>query len=165
MPDAILTQQDRQEALSRAYVHAIAAGAGYSLSEPNVDRDSVDITISAGGEMRPRLDLQLKATVNLRRGDSAFSYPLKIKNYDDLRAPTQTPRILVVLDMPDDQADWMHVSPQELILRKAAYWVSLRRMRETENKESVTVEIPLSHVFDVSGLVALMEQSRRGIVE
>ncbi len=50
------------EALSRAYVSAIAAHAGYTVGRPEPDRDSVDLSLSAGGAMRPQIDIQLKAT-------------------------------------------------------------------------------------------------------
>jgi Domain of unknown function (DUF4365) len=160
MVDAILTTQDRQEALSRAYVQAVAA----AWSQPDIDRDSVDVTIAAGGQMRPRLELQLKATINLPQGEAGFSFPLKVKNYNDLRVETQTPRVLVVLAMPEDEKDWINVSAEQLILRKVAYWVSLRGSPESDNKESVTVTIPASNVFDVDGLQRLMEKSRQGMV-
>jgi hypothetical protein len=63
-----------------------------------------------------------------------------------------------------DEKDWINVSAEQLILRKAAYWVSLRGSPESDNKESVTVTIPASNVFDVDGLQRLMEQSRQGMV-
>jgi hypothetical protein len=64
--DALLSTQDRQEALSRAYAHAIAAGAGYVTYVPDYDRDSIDLGFIAAGKMRPNLHVQLKATINLR---------------------------------------------------------------------------------------------------
>jgi hypothetical protein len=71
MSDALLTTADRQEALSRADVSAIAASAGYVTSRPDLDRDSVDIVFGAGGSMRPSLHVQLKATMNSRRAELA----------------------------------------------------------------------------------------------
>lgn len=50
MTDALLTQNDRAEALSRAYVSAVAAMAGYTISAPDFDRDSIDVVIGAGGK-------------------------------------------------------------------------------------------------------------------
>src|SRR5262249_22420578 len=41
--DNLLSTQDRQEALSRAYASAVAAGAGYVTYIPDYDRDSVDL--------------------------------------------------------------------------------------------------------------------------
>ena len=65
MTDSLLTDPDREEALSRAYAHAVAAQAGYVTAVYEQDRDGVDMRIQAGGDMRPALELQLKATVNL----------------------------------------------------------------------------------------------------
>ena len=67
MTDALLTTSDREEVLSCVYVRAIAARAGYTTSTRSLDRDGVDLQIQAGGAMRPALDVQLKATVNLER--------------------------------------------------------------------------------------------------
>jgi hypothetical protein len=161
--DGLLTEGDVESALSIAYVQAIAAEAGYTCGEPpGPDRDSVDLQVSAGGAMRPKLDLQLKATVRLTRHSDAISYPLKIKNYDDLRVETQTPRLLVVLDLPPERERWLSVSVEELVIRRAAYWTSLRGMPETTNINSVTIPIPAKNIFDVSALRGLMEQSRQG---
>ena len=163
MTDALLTTADQEEALSYVYVRAVAARAGYTTSTPSLDRDGVDLRIQAGGAMRPTLDVQLKATVNLgRRGDGHVRYPLKRRNYDLLRIETRLPRLLVVLDLPKDEDLWMTVTEDELVLRHRAYWLSLQGYKESANKESITVPIPEGNLFDVEGLRRLMEQSREG---
>lgn len=163
--DVLLTDADEKAALSIAYVQAIAARAGYTCGDPpQPDRDSVDITVSAGGRMRPKLDIQCKATINLAASEGEFRFPLKKKNYDDLRIETQTPRILVVLRLPDDDAQWLHVSHDELILRTAAYWLSLRGYEEADSTTTVTVSIPRSNLFDIECVRTLMEKSRAGSV-
>ncbi len=162
--DAILTTPDTQEALSRAYVEAVAAAAGYSTARPEIDRDSIDVTISAGGSMRPRIDIQLKATTNLKSRDGIYRFRLSIKNYNDLRAETQTPRILVILNMPSSPKEWLNITSEALVLRHAAYWKSMRNAPETENTSSVSIDVPSANVFDVSGLKELMEKSRSGVV-
>ena len=127
------------------------------------DRDGVDLRIQAGGAMRPALDLQLKATVNLiDSNDGYYRFPLKRRNYDLLRMDTQTPRLLVVLDLPKDEHQWMTITEDELVLRHRAYWLNLKGWDETTNRTSVTVRIPERNIFDVEGLRALMEQSREG---
>ena len=76
MNDVILASTDRQEALSRAYVAAVAASAGYTLAVQDFDRDGVDVQVRAGGTMRPSLDIQLKATSRLDQGrEEQFRYP------------------------------------------------------------------------------------------
>ncbi len=49
----LLTGPDQKEALSRVYVKALAACAGFSTSVPEPDRDSVDLRIQAGGGASP----------------------------------------------------------------------------------------------------------------
>lgn len=132
MTATLLTGPDQKDGLSlayvKAYVKAPAARAGFSTAAPETDRDSVDVRIMAGGPRRPALDLQLKATADLAEAQDGFRrFRLRIENYDDLRVETQTPRLLVVLDLPQDEAQWMTVTNQELVLRCRAYWVSLQR--------------------------------------
>ncbi len=160
--DKLLSSADVEEALSLAYVHAIAAGAGYVVAHRNFDRDGVDATIEAGGSFRPKLDVQLKATINLLESDDGFRYPLKKRNYDPLIGPTQVPRILIVLHLPDDPNEWVQVTPEELALRGCAYWATLRAEPESENATSVTISLSAQNRFNVTGLKGLMEQSRTG---
>jgi hypothetical protein len=104
----------------------------------SLDRDGTDIQVRAGGSMRPSLDIQLKATINLGKPTNGeFRYPLKRRNYDLLREPTMIPRILVLLELPDKETCWLTVTPQKLILRRCAYWTSLTGFPETQNKDTV----------------------------
>ncbi len=163
MLDALLKPEDRKEALSRVYVQAIAACAGYATATPDFDRDSIDLTIRAGGAARPALDLQLKATTVLgtpRYG--VFQFALSRKNYDDLRSEAQVPRLLIVLDLPGQEEKWMTTGPEKLILRRCAYWLNLSGQEETANQRRITVHIPEVNRFTVKALRSLMEQSRAG---
>lgn len=165
MTDALLTMNDREEELSRAYVQAIAAGAGYMTAEFRPDRDGTDIQVRAGGSMRPSLDIQLKATIDLEpTKEGTFRYPLKRRNYELLRVPTLVPNVLVVLALPRDSADWLTVTADQLVLRRCAYWVSLKGYPETENQDTVTITVENENRFDVEALMALMERARTGTV-
>lgn len=166
MTDTLLTSPDQQEALSRVYAQAVAARAGYVTSSYDLDRDGVDLRIQAGGAMRPALELQLKATTNLAKPkDDCFRFPLKRRNYELLRIETQTPRLLVVLDLPKDEQNWMTLTENELVLRHRAYWLNLRGHEETTNQSTVTVHLPKENLFDIKGLRMLMEQARGGKIE
>jgi hypothetical protein len=163
MMDSLLADTDKEEALSRVYVQAVATGAGYVTSEMSLDRDGVDIGIRAGGGMRPAIDVQLKATVNLGDAkDGVFRFPLKVRNYDLLRISTIIPRILVVLKLPTDKSDWINLTPIELAIRNCAYWCSILGSDETENENTVTISIPEENVFDIDTLKALMAKARLG---
>ncbi len=163
--DRLLTTNDQKERLSMVYVLAIVARAGYTTAVDDLDRDGVDLRIQAGGAMRPALDLQLKATINLRQaGDESFRFLLPVGNYERLRIDTQTPRLLVVLDLPRDEQQWLTVTEDELIIRHRAYWLNLRGWEETDNRRRITVAIPKENIFDVAGLQDLMERSRTGVI-
>ena len=160
--DAILTPEDRKEALSRAYVQAVAAAAGYTLARQDFDRDGVDLQVRAGGEMRASLDLQLKATVLLAQDGPEWRFPLRKRNYDLLREPTMVPRALVVLDLPLGEERWVCISDKQLVMRHCAYWLVLEGAPESVNQYTVTVPIPKTNRFDVQGLRALMAKARGG---
>jgi hypothetical protein len=162
-PDALLSDNDVAEAISAAYAHAIAAASGYVVALRHFDRDGIDITFEAGDAMRPKIDAQLKATINLGAPvNGAFRYPCPKRNYDLLRVATQTPRILIVLDLPPDRHDWLATSEDQLVLRRVAYWTSLRDAAESDNSTSVTIDIPVENRFDVTELGRLMTMSRTG---
>ena len=146
------------------YVKALAARAGYLTSVPDPDRDSIDLHIKAGGLRRPSLDLQLKATTKLSENvDGDLRFRLPMKNYRDLRVQTQIPRLLVVLELPEDTVRWMTVTDEKLILRRRAYWLSLQNGHEdVMGQRTVTVYIPKDQVLNVDTLRDLMEKSRVG---
>ena len=165
MTDALIKSTNLEEAISRVYVSAIVAGAGYVSGKTDFDMEGVDLTVHAAGPARPRIDIQLKATINLGDPtDGVFRYPLKSRNYDLLREQTMAPRILVVVELPKNQSEWLTVSPDQLILRRCAFWHSLAGLPETSNKESVTISIQYARRFDVEGLKALMAQARTGVI-
>ena len=82
-----------------------------------------------------------------------------------LRIETQTPRLLVVLDLPKDEEQWVTITEDELVMRRRAFWLNLKGFEETDNRSSVTVRIPVDNLFDVENLQALMKQSREGRIQ
>ena len=163
MINALLSKPDQMEALSKAYVFAVGTRAGYTVDFPTQDRDGIDSCIRAGGPFRPGLDLQLKATTNLNHSkNGVVKFVLKLRNYNLLRSESQTPRLLVVLDLPSNENRWLEVTDKKLAIRRRAYYLNLKNSPKTSNKTSVTVEIPDRNVFNVENLRALMEQSREG---
>lgn len=152
----------QKEQFSNAYLRAVAAVAGFSVAKPEVDDDSVDWSLQArsrdGYRRSPRLELQLKCTAEPNIANGVLRYPLKVKNYDDLRIDTVVPRILVVVTIPGDIKGWLDQSPEKLTLRHCAYWANLLGKPKTDNKYDVTVEVPLAQVLSVEGLRAMMKR-------
>lgn len=149
----------RKDHFSRAVVRAVAATAGVSATVPEHDQDSVDMTFAASDAATPgaKLDAQLKCSHNIDHDGEAFSFPLAVKNYDDLRWPEDTlyvPRILIVVHVPPDPGDWLVSEPEKMTLKRCAYWVSLAGAGPTENTSTVSVSIPTEQVFDPAALLA-----------
>jgi hypothetical protein len=67
------------------------------------------------------LDIQAKSLCGLCPVEAELAYDLKVKNYEDLRDPANPkPRILVLLLLPDDEAEWTTLTEEQLILRRSA---------------------------------------------
>lgn len=148
----------RKDHFSRAVVRAVAASAGIKATVPEQDEDSEDVTFSASDtDEAPggKLDAQLKCSQNISAQNGYFSFPLPVKNYDDLRWPEDVlyvPRILIVVHVPADPAEWMVSDPEKMTLKRCAYWVSLAGADATENASTINVTIPTEQVFDPAAL-------------
>jgi hypothetical protein len=156
----------RKELFSKAYVRAVAAVAGCSVDQPEDDYDSTDLRLKAriieGAVSYPQLDLQLKCTSRDVIDADCIRYPLILKNYNDLRINCQVPRILVVVLVPENIAEWLEQSEQQMSIRYCAYWVSLRGFPATGNIKSVTVELPRSNLFTVEAIESMMQRISQG---
>ncbi len=157
----------QKEQFSFAYIRAIAATAGFGVSEPSVDDDSIDLMIAGrgvGGTIkRPRLEMQVKCTTAEILTEESFSYPLKIKNYNDLRElNVLVPRILVVVLVPAQVRIWITSTDQALLLRRCGYWCSLRGHPPSYNTATVSVALRREARFNVDGLRGIMNRIEKG---
>jgi len=148
-----------------AYVEAVATQAGCTVIRgPYPDRESADMQIRAHGGIQPCLDVQLKATTTLApEKDGNLVFPLKVRNYEDLRKQTMIPKVLVVLDLPKDEEQWLTVEPSRLVLRKCAFWLTLTGLPARDNKETVSVRIPARNIFDMEAVRELMRRVESGL--
>ena len=126
MADAILSENDRKAELSFAYLSALAAKAGYTCQRgPQPDMDSIDATIRSGDSARTQFDVQLKATSTPNKTEDGLHFRLRRKNYNDLTTARMTPLILLVLELPSDEAEWLECSMDHLTMRRCGWWASL----------------------------------------
>ena len=112
-----MTPNMQMEQLSLAYIRAIAADADCQVTRPEPDVDSVDGVLMSGFGRRPRIEFQAKATTQDILRDNELHFPLPVKNYNDLRAPTMVPRLLIVMLMPVEPEEWLTQSTEQLCLR------------------------------------------------
>ena len=158
----VLSPNDIKEQLSLAYVHAVAARAGFATEHIRVDRDSVDVQIRSRGRLTPTgllspmLDVQLKAHALETPSGETFPFDLTIKNYNDLSARCVVPKILVVLLLPIVEEEWVRCSADALVLKRSAYWMSLRDYPAIDDQGKRRVHVPLSQPFDPPAIARLL---------
>ena len=165
----LLTNNNITAELSYAYLHAVAAqcGMGCSWGNRHDDGVGVDATLrvredfGAGAILSSfTIDVQLKSTIQpLAFNDQKYSYPLSVKNYNELRDTNCSPlKFLVVLMLPADHNQWLEVSKDQLIARRCAYWLSLHGAPTTTNDTNQTVYIPETNILTPESLRGLAEK-------
>ncbi|MGI0486234.1 DUF4365 domain-containing protein [Pantanalinema rosaneae CENA516] len=169
----------RKEEFSYAYIHAIASVAGFSvhIKGRSMDAAGIDLMIEVPGVLaskpRPKLELQVKCTDDESIvKETTVNFSLKVKNYNDLRySEPIIPALLVVMLVPTDLEQWFEYfnvptllsgSNDEItILRKCAYWMSLKGSPKTSNKK-ITVHIPRQNLLTPESLIDLMTKAAKG---
>lgn len=168
-----LELNDRKEQLSFAYLAAVSSVAGFGVQGmwPAPDRDSVDMVVADRGAQgtikSPRLEVQLKATAASVPDTAHISFPLKLKNYNDLRAKRENlmiPKILLVVFVPGDNVDyWLDQSEETLAMKRCGYWCSLRDMESVGNSNTVSILLPRSNLLTVDALRSIMQGISNGV--
>jgi hypothetical protein len=163
-----MDENEQQQQLSVAYLHAVASAARFACQAPAVDNDSVDRTIVARGWIHqgsllrsPKIDVQLKSITRaaLKAGESSFRFRLNKKNYNDLRHRSMVPRLLVVLLLPHDPTQWIEQDDERLLSGYAAYYVSMSERPEAVQRSKVPVAINRKNLLSTENLRQLMVQA------
>ncbi|MFF9557050.1 hypothetical protein ACF1DY_14690 [Streptomyces albus] len=152
LPDSAL-----KERVSYLTLGLLATGAGCFLSDPQLDYDCLDVTITGSGpypRRRPRFDVQIKASSiggavrALASGDFAISLPRD--QYENLRAPAFLPIMFVAhifprgTDIPQIVAEGDRMVLDGIMLRSDPRdWRPL-----PSRQESGTVHLRREDVFD-----------------
>jgi hypothetical protein len=168
----LLTENNIKSELSYAYLHAIAAKAGFSCQEGNRHEDGIGV--DAKVRVRERfgvdsiltnfsIDIQLKATsIQPVEANGRYSYSLPLKNYDELRSiEVGAPQLLVVLFLPIDSNEWLVHSAERLVCQKCAYSLSLWGAPASTNKTEQTVYLPVEGVLSPAKLRELAAKFSR----
>jgi Domain of unknown function (DUF4365) len=165
----MITKAHRQEGLSWAYIQAVAAKAVFGYNPRIVDY-GFDLTLQHITKRRGRLgesgfavNIQARSTtISAMTGDS-ISYDLDVHTYDLLRIPrTDSIRLLVLLVLPAVEREWLQVTDEELLLRRAAYWYSVRGEWATQNRRSIRLAIPRTQLFTPQILHDFAKRNQRG---
>ncbi|MEU7024715.1 DUF4365 domain-containing protein [Streptomyces sp. NPDC046203] len=156
------------ETLQVGYLHAVAAAAGCSLSQPFPD-NGIDwhVSHSAAGHTvddEVTIKVQLKCTYQIpprvpgtaAGASAAFSFTLDNDHLVKLaRTPVAVHKILVVMLVPRSQDDWLRAGHDRLDLRHCCYWINLAGHPVT-GRHRTTVRVPTTRIFDDRALCEIM---------
>ena len=167
------TVEKRKEGISRAYVRAIAAAAGANLAVPEDDY-GIDLNLrevkvdQRGGKNRHidgvTLDVQMKCSKDVKLEGEELVFDIEAKTYNDLVDTTvNTPRILVLLKIAEQELEWISQDDDKLEIRHCAYWASLKGKIPTTNTASVRIKIPLSQRFSSEVLKSFFQKINNGV--
>lgn len=157
--------KEMMEALQFSYLRAVAASAGCIVSKPDID-DGIDVQLSHqseshNGDQVARLEVQMKATSRSaeKRSDYvAATMSRKRWNYYSTENPTIN-KIVVVMSLPRNQAQWTMAQHDSFSIYYCAYWVNLSGAPTPSNGvENPTVKAPKSQIFDDVALCDMMER-------
>jgi len=161
----MLPRNQRQEALSRAYVRAIAAQAGVICTalETDFGFDLLLRAVILAGQQYwdggAQVEVQLKSTTRAAMQETSLVYDLEVRAYDLLRqVRVGRPRILVLVVLPEEESQWLTQSEDDLILRRCAYWMSFRGAATTASHTTVRIAVPRANVFSVESLQRMMAE-------
>ena len=143
-----------------SYVTAIIARSG--LCSNSVDKDfGVDLEVRNIGlygtkrvDLSTFLELQLKASINWKTDATHIIFDLEADAYNKLvfrRENSSTPCALILCCLPKDEATWLSVCEDTLIIRKCCYYYFVNG-EETSNKDSKRIRIPRSQLLTPESL-------------
>lgn len=153
-----MTEDQRQEMISREFLRILAHAHGYKVIEPQSDH-GVDMVIyhvtqrtEPNGKTRYldsqfKLDFQLKSTTpaSIVETDTTIRYDLGVKNYNDLvfRKDDHLPLHLVLVVLNEVPPVCVDLDESRLSVIGQAYWyLPDADATPTENAATVRIEIP-----------------------
>lgn len=169
----MLTNNDIEEALSLAYVSAVAGRVGVDMSFQRKDY-GIDGTFRPVKDLGKKkmssgfpIDFQLKASKYCELGPTHLAYDLSVETYDKLlwrRSEGGTPVVLIVHALPDDDLDWLIHSEDHLLLKRCCYWCVVDGTA-TKNKYNIRIKIPRTQQFNPTALEDLLVAARAGTLK
>ncbi|GAB1337226.1 hypothetical protein ACE1SV_38160 [Streptomyces sp. E-15] len=156
------------------FVQSLAISANLDVvPRPWRDRRGVDWEFtypsSDGVRKHPRILAQVKCWARSQAepedGADAWRYPLRIHNYNLLAGRDwYDPRFLFLVVVPDDQSEWVDVSPDGLLLRYAAYWACFHDDTPLEGRpkdSKFKVPVPKANLLTIPVLHSLFGREFR----
>lgn len=169
-----MTLNDIKEHMSRNQFKTIANKCGYKCERPADGDHGVDFRVDeVVWIQRPQgsrlldtgrtLQFQLKATTekNIQFVAEVLKFDLEVKTYNDLvdRKDRNYPLTLVLVILPDTDAEWVVCGEAELNQRTKLFWFRPSNdARMTNNESSIRISIPINQRVDLNFLKNQFEE-------
>jgi hypothetical protein len=172
----MITENHKQEQLSKSYVLATAAAARINISVDQEHDYGIDGTfigvsqrlqgISPDGteeyrfvENGIKIDFQLKCSRNWRHLGNEVRWSIKNQTFNDLvgRPAYATPVVLILMCLPGDPSTWVASSEDSLIVRHCCYYATLTGAPRLNEESSTVIGIPRGNLLTPEALRALMD--------
>jgi len=155
----------RKEEISKSYLNAVCAASGITMETKQHDDDGIDailqktIYISNGTRYNAQIGASLKSTsIDLKEDENYYHYPLKKKNYDELRMPSTVKPYLFLLVLPIEENEWLTQSIEQLVIRKCMFWLDLKELPDSDNSSNVTVLLPKTNIVSSETLDEMLKK-------
>lgn len=164
-----------KENLSSAFVKAVVAKAGHSLTITYEEDYGVDGIIHCIEQINgkyqptgPQFNFQLKATITCNTSDDSISYSIDPDAYNKFVCwDHPMPMVLIVFCMPRDKALWCNITEDDgLVLKNCAYWKIMNVAELVKSKK--VIHLSRTDIFDenaVSKLLGIAQRAIRGNIK
>ena len=164
-----MIETKRKEEISKSYLNAVCAIKGIAVDYKCHDDDGLDaflhkvVQLADGTKYIATISAQLKSTSsNYTESKSLYKYPLKAKNYDDLRRRGSITSYLFLLILPESENDWVTHDIDSLVIKRCMFWLKLEGLPTKKNKSTVTVHIPKTNVVSPEKLDEILTATADG---
>lgn len=166
-----ITDQHIKEILSRTYIAAIVARAGFILGPPAQPEYGIDGMLHGvkykNGKRCQTPDavaLQIKSTVDYSFRGEQVIYEMEIDAYNkiarDPEDPDEAPTILLLFCMPRNPIKWLSSGENGLFMRHCCYWYCESDFCSNHHR-SMTISIPRSNMFNASAVSHIYTEYRK----
>ncbi|TXM72169.1 DUF4365 domain-containing protein [Methylobacterium sp. WL12] len=164
----MISREHTQEALSLAYVHALAGRAGLNIVATPIFDYGIDgyfYPVKMRGRERVEtgfpVRFQMKASVDWDYEETNVVYDLEARAHRTIadREPGEVMTILILLCLPRDVNQWLTGSETEMYLRHCCYWYRTSDP-PTENSSTRRIRIPRTNLLTPTTLQGIMALAR-----
>jgi hypothetical protein len=156
--EAALDKNNHQGLYGEHFVRFLVAAAGYGSVKPEPDF-GIDLYITDHHSLPVALAQVKSWSVPRNTGRTWHYRGLTEKQYNVIAGERAVPAYLFIVVVPREPQNYTDANEQQLLARRAAYWVSLAGQPKIENPgdSTVPVDVPCDNLLTVNSLATLCQ--------